>query len=592
MHKEVLGLTDRLAISTALLLALAAYTDSAAAATTSFLRVAGSAADPVSIGKSWSFTSDSGTFSAIRAFDRRALVQFSSPSHYWTLDLVAPYQGRLEPGTQLGLPMFPGQALNQWAFRLIADGRQCSAAITEFTVQQVRYDSTGTVKSLIAVFDQTCAGAAGGSSGRIVFKADTSLYVVSPQDVYPTLSEAVSFNVSAVTTDGSVAAISATGLPSGATFTDLANGSAVLNWPGGSSTPGIWLVTFTATDISGRAASAVTAIRVHGPDVILLDADPGEWVTQGISHHYHRANATLSMWTNCCGAASAMATTPEDQFHLAFAAPDPRPLAAGHYLAQSAPMGEYASALAIEGPGRGCNVATGWFDVRQIEFGGGGEITRLWIFYEHHCEGGPAAVRGEIRLNADTSIYVLPPADIYVMAHRDTIFSIRGADTRGHPVTLTAESVPTGCSFADHGDGTGTLAVTWAMTQTGVIPISFSCANGLGAQAWATTWLHVYPTTASAPLPAGAAGLQLAVSGPNPTRLPLAVTFTLPERRSARIDLVDVAGRIVVSRDVGEFGPGSHRLTLAESGTLRPGFYLIRLRKGDQEVRRTAVLLR
>src|SRR6185436_14194844 len=168
------------------------------------------------------------------------------------------------------------------------------------------------------------------------------------------------------------------------------------------------------------------------------------------------------------------------------------------------------------------------------------------------------------------------PADIYVMAHRDTVFSIRGADTRGHPVALTAEDVPAGCSFADHGDGTGTLTVTWAMTQTGVIPISFSCANGLGAQAWATTWLHVYPTTASAP-PVEAGELQLAVDGPNPTRPPLSVTFTLPEHQAARIDLVDVGGRIVVSREVGEFAPGSHRLTLAESGTLRPGFYLVRL---------------
>jgi hypothetical protein len=201
------------------------------------------------------------------------------------------------------------------------------------------------------------------------------------------------------------------------------------------------------------------------------------------------------------------------------------------------------------------------------------------------------SVRGEIRLNADTSIYVLPPADVYVMAHRDTTFTILGVDTRGHAVTLTAQNVPAGCSFTDRGDGVGLLQVTRQMMQTGVLPISFTCADGLGAQATATTWLHVYATTASAPPLARPGELRLELNGANPGRGPLALTFELSDRLPARLDLVDVAGRLVASRDLDEFGPGRHGLLLPETVRLGSGLYWVRLHSGQRQIVRMAVLL-
>src|SRR5262245_1233912 len=203
-----------------LLFALTASATSAAAATSSFIGIAGSAGDPVSNGRSYSFTPDSGAFSTFRGFDRAVYVEFSSPSHYWSLTIAAPYQGRLEVGTYSGIPLYPGQLQSQWGFRLIADGRVCSGAIANVTIQQVRYDSTGTLKSLLAVFDQTCDGASVGFSGRVGFNVDTTLYVTSTQDRYAYLSETVSFGVSAVAADGSIPAIFVTGLPPGAALTD------------------------------------------------------------------------------------------------------------------------------------------------------------------------------------------------------------------------------------------------------------------------------------------------------------------------------------------------------------------------------------
>ncbi len=53
------------------------------------------------------------------------------------------------------------------------------------------------------------------------------------------------------------------------------------------------------------------------------------------------------------------------------------------------------------------------------------------------------------------------------------------------------------------------------------------------------------------------------------------VEFLLPDGEPARLGLVDIAGRVVESRDVGSFGPGRHALTLGQK--LSPGMYFVRL---------------
>ena len=86
--------------------------------------------------------------------------------------------------------------------------------------------------------------------------------------------------------------------------------------------------------------------------------------------------------------------------------------------------------------------------------------------------------------------------------------------------------------------------------------------------------------------------LSFALEGvrPNPARGGhLAVTFTLPTPAPARLELVDVGGRRVVSRAVGSMGAGRHAVELATG--LRPGVYLVRLTQGAAvRVVRVAVL--
>ena len=70
------------------------------------------------------------------------------------------------------------------------------------------------------------------------------------------------------------------------------------------------------------------------------------------------------------------------------------------------------------------------------------------------------------------------------------------------------------------------------------------------------------------------------------------MSFVLPESGPASLDVIDVAGRIVRTMNVGSMGPGNHVADLAPAGGLAPGVHFVRLRMGLQEARARAVILR
>ena len=70
------------------------------------------------------------------------------------------------------------------------------------------------------------------------------------------------------------------------------------------------------------------------------------------------------------------------------------------------------------------------------------------------------------------------------------------------------------------------------------------------------------------------------------------VTFTLVDESPAHLEVLDVAGRVVASHDVGSKGPGEHTLDLADDGRLAQGIYFLRLRQGTSEARMRCVVVR
>ncbi|MEO5618121.1 MAG: T9SS type A sorting domain-containing protein [Candidatus Eisenbacteria bacterium] len=94
-----------------------------------------------------------------------------------------------------------------------------------------------------------------------------------------------------------------------------------------------------------------------------------------------------------------------------------------------------------------------------------------------------------------------------------------------------------------------------------------------------------YSSETEIAVPAGPT-LELAAPQPNPASRDLWLSFSLPGSAAASLSLVDIAGRVVQSREVGELGAGRHRVNLAEGVQLAPGVYVVVLRQGGRVLTR------
>ena len=89
-----------------------------------------------------------------------------------------------------------------------------------------------------------------------------------------------------------------------------------------------------------------------------------------------------------------------------------------------------------------------------------------------------------------------------------------------------------------------------------------------------------------------AASLTLAAPWPNPARGAFTVTYSLPATGSATLELIDVAGRLVLARALDARRAGSHTVTLdAPRERLAAGVYFVRLAHARGQLTRRVVLM-
>ncbi len=88
-------------------------------------------------------------------------------------------------------------------------------------------------------------------------------------------------------------------------------------------------------------------------------------------------------------------------------------------------------------------------------------------------------------------------------------------------------------------------------------------------------------------------GLALAIQGfhPNPGAGRPTVSFTLPKQGAARVELLDVMGRRVVTKEWASLEGGRHLIRLDDGARLKPGVYLVRLTFEGRTVSANGVLL-
>lgn len=90
----------------------------------------------------------------------------------------------------------------------------------------------------------------------------------------------------------------------------------------------------------------------------------------------------------------------------------------------------------------------------------------------------------------------------------------------------------------------------------------------------------------------GRLGFALAGLRPNPAHgSRMSVEFVMALATPARLELLDVSGRLVAAREVGALGAGRHAIDFAAGRRLPPGLYLVRLTQGaDVRTMRAVVL--
>jgi hypothetical protein len=86
--------------------------------------------------------------------------------------------------------------------------------------------------------------------------------------------------------------------------------------------------------------------------------------------------------------------------------------------------------------------------------------------------------------------------------------------------------------------------------------------------------------------------LTLAAPSPNPATDRLVTAFTLESAARARLEVLDVAGRMVDHREVGSLGAGQHVVAFTEAARWRPGIYLVRLTQGPHSLISRACIVR
>ncbi len=112
--------------------------------------------------------------------------------------------------------------------------------------------------------------------------------------------------------------------------------------------------------------------------------------------------------------------------------------------------------------------------------------------------------------------------------------------------------------------------------------------------AYRLSWSNGAAAATSAEVQVSVPALRFALMGltPNPSRDGLTVAFSLPDAQPARLEVMDLAGRRVLARDVGGLGPGDHVMAMAPAGVIRPGIYLVRLERGAASVVKRACVIK
>ena len=254
-------------------------------------------------------------------------------------------------------------------------------------------------------------------------------------------SEDVNLNFGVSSTDINLDPIvlTASPLPSGASFVDNGNGTGTFNWTPDFTQSGGYNVTFRATDSSGAEDSEVVPITVLNVNRAPTISVPGsQSVDEGTSLNF-----------------GVSATDPD--------------LTTPALSAFNVPVN---ATFLDNGDG------TGTFDFNP-------DTTQAGVYnVSFIASDGSSADTGVVQITVINVVNLVPvlaaigPKSIAENANLN--FGVSATDSESDPIILSAVPLPVGASFVDNGDGTGSFNWTPGFFQESVYNVSFRAFDTLG----------------------------------------------------------------------------------------------------------------
>lgn len=343
----------------------------------------------------------------------RISLAVNGPGSYWTLDFVAPTGESLETGKRFaGATRWPFNSPTRPGLSVSGNHRGCNQLTGWFEVAQALFNSSGAPLRLAINFVQRCDGGP-PLYGAVRYNSEVALEIPAVRVVVMPVSPLYGRDVVALDGTGSFSSsagavtyswqqLSGTPVTLNGGSTNLADFIAPLVGPGGEDL----VFRITASRMDGASDQQTVRVPVRtlsDPQTyIQFRSDSGDYIGGGRTFRMTTGDGSIAASTNHKGGVS-IGYNGNTWYHLDFGPPSGTPFTVAPYEnAQRLSFADPGRAgIDIGGDGRGCNTITGRFDVLNVLFGSGSSpaVLRFAANFEQHCEGGVAALRGEVRYN-------------------------------------------------------------------------------------------------------------------------------------------------------------------------------------------------
>ena len=411
----------------------------------------------------------------------------------WRLVFTAPDGLPLTKGTYVGAQGWATRHGEAPGLTVDSPFSGCGGTLTgSFTIKEVVPGTNDVIESFWATFVQQCGISSAALTGEIMLNAHPPVVVRAPRTATVTRDQLLGFTVSAASTSGAPVALTASNLPPGASFTDNGDNTASLSWTPSYDQIGNYRVWFRGEnglgesrderiDFSVGPLTKVTSFTLDAKDAYTYAANDPPQV-------FAPPDAMISCFTTPDHGVHVGTPAPGSISYYSFIAPEDAHLT----------RADYTNGFDV-GTAPVCDLLdTGHFHVKQVAYGVSNDVVAFWCTFEQSCYQLYKTIFGEIKYNADVIVGLQAPFHQTVVAGQTLTFDVSATEANANLVELTASDLPSGASFQDNHDNTGTFIwVTTTNQVDAVVLVRFRAENGSAISDDAATQITVARSVAS-----------------------------------------------------------------------------------------------